>query len=74
MATIVLHNYFRLKNNEMYCPSGFIDAEMSDRNIAPGDWRSLVWQTTSLIMDLLNILGSRYCQDAISMRDFLRNT
>ena len=37
METFVLHNYFRLKNNEMYCPSGFVDAKMSDGNTAPGD-------------------------------------
>lgn len=45
MATICLHNYLKTINdqkpaiNQTYCPALFVDTELSNGNIVPGQWR-----------------------------------
>lgn len=72
-AALVLHNYLRLTENATYCPVGFVDSESSNGNIEPGHWRSAVTTNHNpLLSDLQPVRGSRYRQDALSMRDALK--
>ena len=68
---IVVHNYLRLTENATYCPSGCIDSENSNGPIVPGDWRSLTTTENNLMINVPPVRGSRYCQDALAMRDAL---
>jgi len=72
LAIIVLHNYLRLTDNACYCPKGFADSIASNGDFVPGDWRSLVNNTNPLMTNLQSVRGSRYRQDAIFMRNCLK--
>lgn len=37
-ATICLHNFLRLTNCAVYCPTGFADSEDGTPRIKPGEW------------------------------------
>ena len=71
-AIIVLHNYLRLTENASYCPKGFVDLISSSGEIIPGNWRSSVDANSPFMTSLRPVRGSRYQQDAIYMRDCLK--
>ena len=74
-AAIVLHNYLRVTENATYSPVGFVDSENSNGEIKPGHWRSTVNtnKQSSLLSDIQPVRGSRYREDALSMRDGLKD-
>ena len=72
LAIIVLHNYLRLTENASYCPAGFVDSISSSGEIIPGNWRSSVNTNNPFLANLNPVRGCRYQQDAISMRDCLK--
>ena len=41
-ACICLHNFLQLTAKSAYSPQGFIDSEMEDGSICPGDWRHFI--------------------------------
>ena len=72
-AAIVLHNYLRQTENATYCPKGFVDSENANGEIRPGHWREQVRNdANSLYTSLSNARGSRYSDDAVQMRDSLK--
>ena len=73
LACIALHNYLRLTDNAMYCPQGFVDSENSSEEIKPGEWRKGTDNDIGAINTIANVRGSRYKNDAIEMRDGLKN-
>ena len=74
LATLALHNYLRLTDNATYTPSGFIDSEVGNGEIKPGDWRKLVRneESTSSMVSLPHVRGSRYRNDALAMRESIK--
>ena len=74
MACLALHNYLRQTENAFYSPSGFIDSENDYGIIILGSWHSSI-DGNRLGGDLQNlrlVRGSKYCMDAISLRDYLK--
>ena len=39
-ATIVLHNFLRVRESSVYCPPGFVDGEDGEGNVILGEWRT----------------------------------
>ena len=70
LATLALHNYLRLTDIATYTPKGFVDSEDSTGNITVGKWRKN--EDANELVNLPNVRGSRYSQDALSMRDALK--
>ena len=73
LAAIALHNYLRLTDNAIYTPKGFVDSESSDGKILPGEWRCLVGDNETGLRRINNVRGSRYQENAVNMRDALRD-
>ena len=72
-AAITLHNYLRLSENARYCPNGFTDSESSSSNVVLGEWRRESCSSSKGCLMPLNIVrGSRYQEDAVNMREFLK--
>ena len=65
-----MHNYLRLTDIATYTPKGFVDSEDSTGNITVGKWRKN--EDANELVNLPNVRGSRYSQDALSMRDALK--
>lgn len=42
MTTVCLHNYLQQTENAVYCPTGFVHSENSNKQIMPGEWRKVV--------------------------------
>lgn len=73
-ATIVLHNYLRQTENASYCPKGFIDSYNANGEIQPGHWRNVVRNdSNAAFKSLPKVRGSRYRDDAVQMRDSLKD-
>jgi len=72
MACIALHNYLGQTDNASYCPSGFVDSENGCGEIRQGKWRREI-KICNGIVDLPNVRGSRYKEDAVNMRDSLKH-
>ena len=70
LATLALHNYLRLTDIATYTPKGFVDSEDSTGNVTVGKWRKN--EDANELVNLPNVRGSRYSQDALSMRDALK--
>ena len=75
LACLALHNYLRLTENALYCPSGFVDSVDDTGRIKEGDWRSIVQSSSTHfgITNISNVRGSRYSDEAVNMRDALMN-
>ena len=73
LATLVLHNYLRQTDNAFYTPAGFIDSENGSGEILPGEWRNTVPNARSAMSDIPNVRGSRYRDDALVMRESLKD-
>jgi len=71
LAIIVLHNYLRLTENASYCPDGFADSTNSSGDTVPGSWRTSL-NTNASMVKLNPVRGCRYQQDAMNMRDSLK--
>ena len=74
IACVALHSYLRQTENALYSPSGFTDSENDCGIIIPGSWRSGIdgKRLGRAIQNLKPVRGSRYCVDAISLRDYLK--
>ena len=72
-AVVCLHNYSRLTDNATYIPGGFVDCESNDGRIIPGDWRNVVHNDDSGLVNLGQIGGNRYRYDASACRDTLKD-
>ena len=74
MACLALHNYLRQRENAFYSPSGFIDSENDCGIIIPGSQRSGIdgYRLGKALQNLRPVRSSRYCVDAISLRDCLK--
>ena len=70
LATLALHNYLRLTDSATYTPKGFVDLEDSTGNVTVGKWHKNA--DANGLVNLPNIRGSRYSEDALSMRDALK--
>ena len=70
LATLALYNYLRLTDIATYTPKGFVDSEDSTGNVTVGKWRKN--EDANELVSLPNVRGSRYSQDALSMRDALK--
>ena len=70
LANLDLHNYLRLTDNAIYSPKGFVDSEDSTGNVTVGKWRKNA--DANGLVNLPNVRGSRYSEDALSMRDELK--
>ena len=75
LACLALHNYPRLIENALYCPSGFVDSVDDTGRIKEGDWRSIVQSSSTHfgITNIINVRGSRYSEEAVNVRDALIN-
>ena len=71
LATITLHNYLRLTDDAVYTPIGFVDSQASSGEIRPGEWRRIV--DVAGMSSILNVCGSRYSNNAISMCEALND-
>ena len=72
-AAVALHNYLGQTENAMYCPAGFIDSESKNGDVRPGEWRSMAQLESSSLAYLPNVRGSRYRQNAVEMREALKD-
>ena len=64
-----------MTNNASYSPTGFIDSEANDREIAPGAWRKgLDDGGAGALRDLTNVRGSRYQTCTFTQRDNLQSS
>ena len=72
LATITLHNYLRLTDNAVYTPVGFVDSQALSGEIRPGEWRRIVDDVTGM-SSIPNVRGSRYSNNAIAMREALKD-
>ena len=70
LATLALHNYLRLTDNATYTPKGFVDSEDSTGNVTVGKWHKNA--DANGLVNLLNVRGSKYSEDALSMKDALK--
>ena len=69
LACVALHNYLRLTDNAAYCPAGFVDSTDDSGVTKEGDWRThLNEQPPNGLVDIRPVRGSRYSQEAVSMR------
>ena len=75
LTCLTLHNYLRLTENALYCPSGLVDSVDDTGRIKEGDWRSVVPSSSTHfgITNISNVRGSRYSDEAVNMRDALMN-
>eukprot|EP00794_Sanderia_malayensis_P007639 gene7639-8480_t len=71
LETICLHNYLRQTDNAVYCPTGFFDSENGSGEIKPGEWRKIV-EGGSGLQTISRVRGSRYANDAIDIREALK--
>ena len=60
----------RKTENASYTPNRFVDSYSNDSEIVLGDWRQEV--TSSCFTDVNPAHGSRYADDAILMRDRMK--
>ena len=58
-ACVCLHNFLQLTAKSAYSPQGFIDSEMEDGSICPGDWRHLIPNVQSGLRCLPKTKGGR---------------
>ena len=73
LACLALHNYLRQTDNSMYTPHGFVDSENSNGEIKEGEWRSIKEKGTTAFRDLNPVRGSRYTNDAMKVRETLKD-
>lgn len=72
MATVCLHNFLRTVNNEGqadtdYCPANFIDTELPNGQLVPGQWRND--QSEQSMLPLRPTLAHRATIEAYRQRD-----
>ena len=67
-ACIVVHNYLRVKESSVYCPSGFVDGEDGEGNVISGQWRRETEQDTGMQRPG-QMGGNRSSWTAASVRD-----
>lgn len=71
-AAVCLHNYRKLTETALYCPSGFVESVDQTGSIKPGEWRSMVSSTDKgALAGLSRVRGSRYVANAIQLREGL---
>ena len=70
LPTLALHNYLRLTGNATYTPKGFVGSADSTGNVTVGKWHMNA--DANGLVNLPNVRGSRYFEDALSMRDALK--
>ena len=73
-AAVCLHNFLRLTQCAGYCPTGFVDSELDNGVIKPGEWRSQVARDSNAGGAVINInplRGRRNLQSAIEVREAL---
>ena len=77
-ACVCLHNFLQLTAKTAYYPQGFIDSEMEDGSICPGDWRHLILNVQSGLCCLPNAKGGRQQTNANdtqrALKDYLNTT
>ena len=73
MTCLTLHNYLRQTENAFYLPSVFSNSENDCGTVISGSWRSGIDgnRFRRALQNLRPFRGSRYCVDAISLRDYL---
>ena len=74
-AAVCLHNFLRLTQCAGYCPTGFVDSEMDNGEIKPGEWRSQVGRDSNggAVLNINPLRGRRNVQSAIEVREALMN-
>ena len=72
MACICLHNYLRLTENSLYCPSGFVDVCNKSGKIRSGDWRKIVTENDLLAYHLPKVKGGRRKERAKEVRENMK--
>ena len=70
LARLELHNHLRLTDNATYCPFRFVHSFESSGKLKQREWRALNVDNRGLLPISL-VKGSRYWEDAISMRNAL---
>ena len=55
----------------MYTPVGFVDSQVSNGDIQPGEWHQIV--DVASISSIPNVRGSRYSNNAIAMHEALKD-
>lgn len=71
-AAVCLHNFLRLTNSAVYCPTGFADSEDGTGRIKPGEWRGAVRRTGSDAMtNIPPLRGRRNSSAAVQVRNAL---
>ena len=75
---VCLHNFLQLTVKSPYSSQGFIDSEMEDGSICPGDWRHLVPNVQSGLCCLPKAKGGRQQTNAKdtqrALKDYLNTT
>ena len=76
LACLALHIYLCQTSNASYTPNGFADSKDSDGTIYLGEWRNQLEQNdseTNCIRNIRGNQGSRPREEAVSMRDALKD-
>ena len=68
-AVLCLHNYLWLTDNTSYIPNGFVDSDNSDGDIIPGDWRNVIQNDESGLVNLRQVGGNHYGYDVSASRN-----
>ena len=69
---MALHNYLRLTENAIYCPSEFVDSAHDTGRFKE---RSIVQSSSThfRITNIRNVRGSRYSDEVVNMMNALMN-
>ena len=67
LTYVALHNYLRQTNKPSCFANSFVDCENGTRDMKEGEWRKIVTERNSALANLLNVRGSRYKDDAVTM-------
>lgn len=74
MTTVCLHNYLQQTENAVYCPTGFVHSENSNKQIMPGEWRKVVASDSGTgLISIPKVRGSRYTVNTIALRETLKH-
>ena len=72
LAGVAPPNYLQQTEDVSYCPRGFVDFK-ANGEFRPGGWRRMVCGDTGCFMPCWRYRGSRYENNAIKMRDDLKD-
>ena len=71
IAAIVLHNYLRTTESQLYCPPRYIDGEDGGGNVIGGSWKEE--PSLSGLEPLRSVGSNHYAMSVSSVRDTFKD-